>query len=203
MTDYVVTGDSQAEGLLAPNALPSVLGAKLVGAFDHRGWSSRRLLDEGAIDEAARRAARDGATLVVFAGGNDPIPDTPAILSSYKHTLLDILRRAASLGVRKLIWFGPVFALHEYDREQHPEVAGAQRLIFGSSDARTAARPMTIRWIDSQPLTRDLARESNVHLTAAGYRTYAERAARAVEGGGGLGLAALAALAYLGWRTAR
>ena len=50
MTSFVVVGDSQAEGLLLPSALPALLGDRLVGSHDHRGWSSRRLLDDGAIE---------------------------------------------------------------------------------------------------------------------------------------------------------
>jgi lysophospholipase L1-like esterase len=204
MTDYVVVGDSQAEGLLMSNALPAVLGTKLVGSFDRRGWSSRRLLDDGAIAEAAARAASAGATLMIVAGGNDPIPDTSGVLASYKATLLEILRAASAAGVRRLLWFGPVFARTEYDAVQHPQVATAQRAILGSSEARAAAGRMAVKWIDSQPLTRDLAREENVHLTADGYRVYAERVAKAAGGGGGLvTLAALALVGYAGYRAVR
>lgn len=209
---WVVVGDSQAEGLLYPNALPAILGADLIGLHDRRGWSSRRLLDDGAIDEAASHAARDGAKLVIVAGGNDPIPDTSEKLRLYKNTLLEILRQLSDISARahaplSVTWFGPVYALHEYDAVQHPQIAAAQRAIFGSSEARAALASapgsrVSFRWVDSQPLTRDLARVENVHLTADGYRTYAERVVRAAGGGGGglLGLALLAGAGYAGWR---
>lgn len=211
MTRYVVTGDSQAEGLMSP--LRASLGARLVGAYDHRGWSSRRLLDEGAIQTAAGTAAANGATMVVVAGGNDPIPDTPTSLEAYKQTLLEILRTVARKSAAtsqpiKLVWFGPVFALHEYDETQHPAVARAQRAILNSSEAARAVREipgaqLSWRWVDSQPLTRDLARVSNVHLTADGYRTYARRVIGQVEGGGLVGLALLGAVGYGVWRATR
>lgn len=204
MTDYVVVGDSQAEGLLMPGALPAVLGDRLVGSHDHRGWSSRRMLDDGAILEAASHAARVGATLVVVAGGNDPIPETPGVLASYKATLLDILRLAAREGVRRLVWFGPVFARTEYDGRQHPQVAIAQRAILSSREGRAAAGRMSTRWIDSQPLTRDLARAENVHLTADGYARYAERVAASLDAAGGLvAFFGVALVGYVAWRAVR
>lgn len=209
---YVVVGDSQAEGLMLPTALPRVLGDRLVVGLDRRGYSSRRLLDENVIATALGSAAANDAALLIFAGGNDPIPDTPEKLAIYRDTLLDIVRAAAEKSARTGVaidmkWFGPVFALHDYDDRQHPAVARAQRAILGSSDVRRtiASVPgarVTVRWIDSQPLTRDLARETNVHLTAAGYAKYAERAVSRIEGGGWGPLVAAAA-GYVLWRASR
>jgi len=214
MTGYVVVGDSQSEGLLFRNALPDLLAGQLVAGFDHRGWSSGRLLREGAIGEAADAALRAGATLLIFSGGNDT-----AGSSSYPETLLDIVRALATKSARagrplRVVWFGPVFARIAPDREQHPATARAMASVLGSAEARAAAEVpggrLSLRWVDSQPLTADLAREENVHLDAAGYRTFASRVLRAVGGepgtaaaGGAAVLLLAAGLGYLLWRGGR
>jgi len=183
---YVVVGDSQSEGLLFPRALPDLLGPRLVAGFDHRGWSSSRLLRDGAIGQAADAALAAGASLLLFSGGNDT-----AGASGYPDTLLDIVRALATKSARagrplRVVWFGPVFAAVSPDNEQHPATARAMASVLGSAEARQAAEVpgsgLSLRWIDSQPLTRDLAREENVHLDAAGYRTFGSRVLRAVEG---------------------
>jgi hypothetical protein len=212
MTDrYVVVGDSQAEGILFPGAMPTLLGDRLVRGFDHRGWSSARLLRDGAINTAAGVAGENDATLLIFSGGNDNnVLESAETFDAYKHTLLDIVRalarKSAAMGrPLKVVWFGPVYALEPANARQHPATARAMSTVLRSSEAQRVAKEggsqLSLRWVDSQPLTSDLARPENVHLTAHGYRIYAERALRAVEGAaGGFGLVLLAAgLGYLGW----
>lgn len=214
MTKYVVVGDSQAEGILFSNALPALLGDDLVGQYDHRGWSSARLLSDGAIATAAARAAAQDATLLIFAGGNDnDVLATGSRTDQYRQTLRDIVktiaRKSAAAGVTiRVVWFGPVFALEPWNAEQHPQAQRVQRSALSPSAVRrdVAEIPgasVSLRWIDSFPLTRDLARPDNVHLTAANYRIFAERALHAASGGG-TGKLALTALAAVGgwwaWR---
>lgn len=194
MSSYVVVGDSQAEGLLFRVALPAKLGDRLAGGYDHRGWSTSRLLREGAIGEAADAALARNAKLLIFSGGNDnDVLATPANLDRYKNTLLDVVgalaRKSAAAGrPLEVVWFGPVFARIAPDSEQHPATAQAMRTILATSEAQARAREggsrLSVRWVDSQPLTRDLAREENVHLTSDGYGTFADRVLNTVEGAG-------------------
>lgn len=211
MTSYVVVGDSQAEGLGMSVALPRALGDNLVEVFDRRGASTRNLVDSGAMALAAGSAANHDATVLVFAGGNDnDVMESAASLSRYKDALADALRvfarKSAAAGKPlRVIWFGPVFAREEWNARQHPQAARAQAAFFGSSEARRAIAevPManvSVRWVDSQPLTRDLARPENVHLSADGYRVFADRVVGAVEGGGAFMLILAAAAGYAGWR---
>lgn len=212
MTRYVVAGDSQAEGLLAASALPAVLD--VVRGLDHRGWSSARLLSDGVISTAAGIAAANDATLLLFSGGNDnDVLASTESFDRYRGTLLDIVRTLARKSVAtgrpiKVVWFGPVYAKEPWNARQHPAAARAMRTVLTSAEARRLVRAdgaqLDLRWVDSQPLTRDLAREENVHLTPNGYRIFAERVKKTVEGGGGglLPLALLAAGAYAAWRYA-
>lgn len=210
MTKYVVVGDSQAEGILFANALPALLGDDLVGQYDHRGWSSARLLSDGAIATAAARAADQDATLLVFAGGNDNnVLASAESEARYRQTLRDIVktiaRKSAAAGVTiRVVWFGPVFALEPWNAEQHPQAQRVQRSALSPSAVRrdVAEIPgasVSLRWIDSFPLTRDLARVENVHLTAADYRVFAERALHAASGGGAGSLLMLGFGLGAGW----
>lgn len=209
---YVVVGDSQAEGLLLPNAMPALLGDRLVRGLDHRGWSSARLLSDGAINTAAGIAAANDATLLIFSGGNDnDVLASTEAFNRYKDTLLDIVRtlarKSAATGQPlKVVWFGPVYALEPANARQHPATARAMSTVLRSSEAQRVAKEggsqLSLRWVDSQPLTSDLARPENVHLTAHGYQIYADRAVRAVESGlGGLGMLIVAGgIGYWAWR---
>lgn len=211
MTRYVVVGDSQAEGLGMNVALPSVLGDRLVRVHDHRGFSTARLLNEGPLATAAGDAAEHDATLLIFAGGNDnDVLESSTSRERYKQTLLAavkaVARKSANAGKHiNVVWFGPVFARERWNALQHPQAQQVQASVLRSSAVRTAiaevpGASVSVRWVDSFPLTRDLAREENVHLTADGYRTYADRAVRAVEGGSIFGVALAAGAAYAGWR---
>lgn len=212
---YVVVGDSQAEGVLLRNAMPALLGSDLVGSYDHRGWSSARLLADGAIATAAGRAAATGAKILIFSGGNDEnVLDTPEAFARYRETLLDIVRviarKSANAGVPlSVVWFGPVFALEPRNATQHPETARAMRLVLTTSDVQRAVAEVpgaqvSLRWVDSQPLTRDLARVENVHLTADNYTRYAERALSAASSSVGVfGMLFVGLAAYAGWRAWR
>jgi lysophospholipase L1-like esterase len=214
MTKYVVVGDSQAEGLGMSVALPRVLGDDLVRIEGHPGFSTEAL--RGAISTAAGVAANNDATLLIFSGGNDNnVLASAESLERYKNVILEtvrtIARKSATTGKAiKVIWFGPAFALQAWNARMHPQAQQAQRSILGSSAVsraiaeETGAR-VSIRWVDLFPLTRDLAREEDVHLTADGYRTLAPRVVSAAESGGGgiLGLALAAGAAYVGWRWYR
>lgn len=196
-------------------ALPSLLGDDLVGSYDHRGWSSARLLSDGAFGSALGRAAATGAKVLIFSGGNDEnVLDTPEAFARYRQTLLDIVRAIARKSAAadvplSVVWFGPVFAAEPRNATQHPETARAMRMVLTTSDVQRAIAEVpgarvSLRWVDSQPLTRDLARVENVHLTAANYRKYAERALSAAESGGGLlELLLLGAAGYGAWRLWR
>lgn len=209
---YVVVGDSQAEGLLLPSAMPTILGDRLVRGIEHRGWSSARLLSDGAISTAAGVAAANDATLLIFSGGNDnDVLASTEEFNRYKNTLLDIVRTLARKSAATgrpldVVWFGPVYALEPWNARQHPATARAMSTVLRSSEAQRVAKEggsqLSLRWIDSQPLTSDLARPENVHLTANGYRIYADRAIRAVESGiGGIGMLIIAGgLGYWAWR---
>lgn len=209
MTKYVVVGDSQAEGLLFGVALPAILGDELVGRYDHRGWSSARMLSDGAIQTAAGRAVSEDATLLIFAGGNDNA-STAENADRYRATLRDIVktiaRKSAAAGGQtiKVVWFGPVFARAPGDAVQHPQVRAVQRSALSPSSVRQAVAEVpgasvSWRWVDSFPLTRDLARVENVHLTADGYRIFAERVLHSVAGGGGSSLLMLGLAVGGGW----
>lgn len=169
-----LVGDSQAEGLE-----PHLRGWR---AFPFRGYSTARLKAELRAIPFGR-----GDTVVLVTGGNDD-PESSALPGTVRATAADVLERGA-----RLVWVGPVFAKVAPDDRVHPRTAAIHR----------AALPPGVRWIDAAPLTRDLARTTNVHLTSAGYRLYAQRLEAAMRGSGSawLGLAALAALAYAGARA--
>lgn len=165
----VVLGDSQAEGL-AP-----FLRASGFTVIDRRGWSTARLRGElGAI------LARRPELVVLVTGGNDD-PDAPG----YAELLRGIVAQVRASGA-KLVVVGPVFAKVQPDAQVHPRTAAKIRAALAGTGAT---------FIDAQPLTRDLARDSNVHLDRAGYAVYAARLERALRPGSGalLGLALLGA----------
>lgn len=212
MTRYVVVGDSQAEGLLEAGALSAVLD--VVRGFPHRGWSSARLLADGAISNAAGVAAAEDATLLIFSGGNDnEVLASTEAFDRYKNTLLDIVRTLARKSVvtgrpLRVVWFGPVAAREPRNARQHPQTARAMGSVLNSTTARRLMREngaqLELRWVDAQPLTRDLAREENVHFTGAGYRVFSERVRRTLEEGAAsiFPLLLFATGVYAAWRYA-
>lgn len=182
--NYLV-GDSQAEGL-AP-----FFRAAGWTVSDHRGYSTARLRDE-VLPTLGLRA---GDTVVIVTGGNDD-PDNAALPEIVRTTLARLEGAVGASG--RVFWVGPVYAKVIPDANEHPRTAAIHRAqVVGKAGAT---------WIDAQPLTRDLARTTNVHLDAAGYRSYAARLTSAMrDGGGGLGVAALALAAFAGaylWRRA-
>lgn len=172
--NYLI-GDSQAEGLA-----PSFRAAGW-RVYDRRGFSTRRLRDE-VLPTLPLRA---GDTVLVVTGGNDD-PDSPQLGEAVRTTAERLLRAIGPSG--RVFWVGPVAAKVLPDAVVHPRTAEVHRRALEGKTGLT--------WIDAQPLTRDLARSTNVHLDAAGYRTYATRidaALRAgVSGRGGLALVGLA-----------
>lgn len=170
--NYLI-GDSQAEGL-GPS-----FRAKGWRVFDRRGYSTRRLRDE-VLPTLPLRA---DDVVVLVTGGNDD-PDSSALPEVVRTTVERITRSGA-----RLFWVGPVAAKVQPDAQVHPRTAAVHR-------ANVSGKP-NVTWIDAQPLTRDLARSSNVHLDAAGYRLYAQRLEAAMRSSSGSGLA-LVALALLG-----
>lgn len=167
--NYLV-GDSQAEGL-GPS-----FRAKGWRTFPFRGYSTSRIKAELRAIPFGR-----GDTVVIVAGGNDD-PESSALAGTVRAAALDVIGRGA-----QLFWVGPVFAKVQPDAQVHPRTAEVHR----------AALPGGVTWIDAQPLTRDLARSSNVHLDAAGYRVYAARLEAAMRSSSGSGLA-LVAVVLLG-----
>jgi len=159
MTDALV-GDSQGQGL--ERALRRLLAIAFVDV--RPGWTTARLAGEpfdGALESDASR-------IVVVTGGNDAPLDVSA--------LRGMIERARAAG-KALVVVGPVFALTD-DAERHDRA----RL-----DLRNALRGSGAMWIDAYPLTRDLARSSSVHLTRAGYDTFARRLARRLRARGARG----------------
>lgn len=172
MTTHLI-GDSQAEGIALH--LPS--GWR---AYAHRGYSTQRLRDE--VLPTVPIAAGDVVVLVT--GGND----TP------NANLSDVVRSTAQRIITKgakLIWVGPVFARVSPDDVVHPQVSEIMR--------RALAGKAGVAFIDAQAMTRDLANDSNVHLTSASYARYAQRLAAAVgrSSSGALVFVALGVLAYV------
>lgn len=172
--NYLI-GDSQAEGL-AP-----FFRAAGWRVYDRRGFSTRRLRDE-VLPTLPLRA---GDTVVVVTGGNDD-PDSPQLSEAVRTTAERLLRAIGPSG--RVFWVGPVAAKVLPDAVVHPRTAEVHRRALEGKTGLT--------WIDAQPLTRDLARSTNVHLDREGYRAYAARidaALRAgVSGRGGIALVGLA-----------
>lgn len=171
MTTHLI-GDSQAEGI----ALHLPTGWR---AYAHRGYSTARLRDE-VLPSVPIRA---GDTVIFVTGGND----TP------NAALSDVVRSTAQRIITKgakLIWVGPVFAKVSPDRDVHPQVSEIMR--------RALSGKAGVAFIDAQAMTRDLANDSNVHLTSASYARYAQRLAAAVgrSSSGVLVFVALGAIAY-------
>lgn len=168
-------GDSQAQGLERP--LRRLLS--IAFADPRPGWTTARIAGEpfdGALESGAGR-------IVLVTGGNDDPLDVPA--------LRGMIERASSSG-RALVVVGPVYALTD-DAARHDRAR---------AELRAALRGTRATWIDAYPLTRDLARPSNVHLTPAGYDAFARRLARRLRARGARGsiagpLAVLLALAAL------
>ena len=175
MTTHLI-GDSQAEGI----ALHLPTGWR---AYAHRGYSTARLRDE-VLPSVPIRA---GDTVIFVTGGND----TP------NAALSDVVRSTAQRIITKgakLIWVGPVFARVPPDDVVHPQVSEIMR--------RALVGKAGVAFIDAQAMTRDLATTSNVHLTSASYRTYAQRLERATKGSATSlwGFVALGVLAYVARR---
>ena len=173
MTSYALIGDSQGVGLSDPlSALISVVSSGPVVGATTAGEVRDQL-------PAALQSTAD--TVLVVTGGNDD-PLSPAAFARLVATT-----RAAGKG---LVVVGPVYALTS-DAPRHDAARAA---------LAAAAAQAGVPFIDAYPLTRDLARTTNVHL-GPGYPTYAARLAAALRGGGGgravvlalgLGLALLA-----------
>jgi hypothetical protein len=171
---YALIGDSQADGLAAPLArlLP------IDFSEPHVGWTTAAVFG----DPLTRALASSASTVLVVTGGNDDPLNTT--------TFDNGVARARSFG-KSLIVVGPVFALTS-DAARHDRA----RVALGNAAQRNG-----LRFVDAYPLTRDLARTSNVHL-GPGYPTYAQRLAAAVKGGSsGAGPIIAGALAVLvAWR---
>ena len=179
----VLIGDSQAEGLK-----PSFSSRPDWRVFDHRGWSTRRLRDEVLDAALALRPS-----LVVFVTGGNDDPDSASLPEVVRSTA-ERVRRAGA----QLVWVGPVFAKVMPDAVVHPRTAAVMRAALEGKPG--------VRYVDAQALTRDLARSENVHLTAAGYRAYAQRLEAAMRSGSSsaaLGVAAFLAVAIGAWALAR
>ena len=168
----VAVGDSQAEGL------KPYLEAQGIQTFDHRGWSTRRLRDEALAEVLA---TNPDAILLITGGNDDPTAST------YPEVVRSTATAFTSRGA-KLYWVGPVFARVSPDSGVHPQVATAMRNNLSGKSR--------VVFIDAQPLTRDLARTTNVHLTSEGYRTYAQRLLKTIGGTSLLFWAGLALAAY-------
>lgn len=178
---YALLGDSQGVGV-APRLrqlLPIVFEGPVVG------YTTPRTLTE-VLPHAL---ASDATDLLVVTGGNDtPRAGVAAIT--------ELVRRALAAGKRVTV-VGPVFSLHQPEKDLHDAVH--YPLLDAASRAGASI-------IDAYPLTQDLARPENVHLTAANYRIYAQRIAGALERRATTGLGILALVfvgAYAAWRWLR
>lgn len=169
---YALIGDSQGEGL----KVPLLTQLSLVFTEPHVGWTTGRIF--GAPLDGALASSAD-VVLAVTGGNDDPLNNTAFDAAAAR------IRRAG----KQLIVVGPVFAKTS-DAARHDRARAA--LI-------AAAARNGVRFIDAYPLTTDLATTTNVHLGAAGYRTYASRLTTALRptGGGALGVGVLVGLGAL------
>jgi len=175
---YALIGDSQGVGLELP--LRRLLGRALVFADPKSGWTTGRIRRDGPFASAL---ASPASTIVLVTGGNDNPLDRTALLD------MGELARAAGKG---FIVVGPTFALTD-DAARHDRAR---------ADIEAALRRKPgVRFVDAYPMTRDLARPENVHLTAAGYGAYAGRLSAALATG--MGFASLAGYALAGYALAR
>jgi len=173
-----VLGDSQGVGALP--MLREKLNVVYAGA--HVGWTTRRTVN----DELPAALASSARTVLLITGGNDePGPGARAVT--------DFVRAVRAAGKTAIV-VGPVFAIHEPEATSHN--ATREPLL-------AAARAAGAKAIDAYPLTRDLARSANVHLTAANYRIYGQRIVDAMKSSGVGGTILGIGLALLAWRMTR
>lgn len=189
MTTVALLGDSQAGGIKEPlgDALRA-LGWRPVAAAHQNGASTRALIT-GPLEHAL---APRPTVLVVFAGGNDLPEDGSATAWG------DLVARARAVGAR-VIWVGPPAAVGD-------ESLDARRLAISNAQARFFATKPDVRWISGRETAASIPRADEVHLTGAGYRTWADRLAPMMAGGGGSILLAIgiAGLVLWGaWRVAQ
>lgn len=173
---YAIVGDSQAEGLAPAFRERGIL------VRDFRGYTTSRLIAEA---QNLLLQNPNVTTLVVVSGGND----TPN--AAYADAVGRMYDAVVRFGGRELIWVGPVHAQVSPDSEVHPQVAQIQKTTL-------TGKPRA-RWINGADLTRDLSRPSNVHLTAANYRVFADRLASRLTVGSGLAIAAVVAFGLWWW----
>ncbi len=173
-----VVGDSQGVG-----ALPELSRElHVVYANPQVGWTTRRTFNE-ALPAALASSA---TTILVITGGNDtPGPGARAVT--------DLVNAVKAAGKRAIV-VGPIYAIHEPEATNHAAVRGP---------LLAAARAAGAKAIDAFPLTRDLARASNVHLTTANYVIYGRRLVTAMKSSGWGGTLLGIGLALLAWRFAR
>lgn len=169
MTTYALIGDSQGAGLEAPlRAL-----VPIVFADPKVGWTTARIRSGGPF--AGALASSADAILLVTGGNDDPLNAT---------SLLDMVELARAAG-KGLVVVGPVFAVTD-DGPRHDRARAA---------LQSTLRGKAARFVDAYPMTRDLARPENVHLTASGYQRYASRLAAGLRSGGVSALALAIAFA--------
>jgi len=175
---FAVLGDSQGVG-----ALPEISRElHVVYANPQVGWTTRRTFNE-ALPAALTSTA---TTILLITGGNDtPGPGARAVT--------DFVNSVRAAGKRVIV-VGPIFAIHEPEATNHAAVRGP---------LLAAARAAGAKAIDAFPLTTDLARASNVHLTTSNYVIYGRRLVSKIKSSGWGGTLLGLGLALLAWRLSR
>lgn len=186
MTDVAIIGDSQAGGLELPLRRElSGKGWQVLYTAHLNGGSTRRIIDDGLVVRAL--AARPGL-LVVAAGGNDT--------SSSSASWGELLGLARRVGV-DVLWVGPPAAA------PGQEVLDARRADISVAQQRFFATKTGVRWVSGRETAAGLPRADEVHLTPAGYASWAGRLAGAIAGSGGMAAIGLAVVVLWGaWTIA-
>lgn len=161
MARVALIGDSHAEGLgwVLGDRLAE-RGHQLVYLGDHRGWSTRQLLDSGEIEAAA---AENPDVILVSSGHND---DGPAV----EQALYAAMGRLKSTGARVgWVLSGPSTRADVEARHLRNRALVLRRL------------PLSFSLIDGRRMIKasDLSGDG-VHLSRAGYDRWAQQIATRV-----------------------
>jgi hypothetical protein len=192
MSTISMLGTSQAGGLEVMGGLAEVLrdrGWTPARWFYRNGASTERLIGDVPSILTGGRAAE---VVLVVSGGNDS-PSSEAAWGA-------MLDRLALAGAQRVIWVGPPAGDGEVDVTRQ-QVTARQQTFF-------ANRP-NVTFVDGRTSAAGLPLRDSVHLTAAGYRTWASRLASAISspgaaaGAGSILLGLAAALAGAWWLSRR
>lgn len=161
MKSIAVIGDSHADGL--QRALPSALNAAgftVVHYEPHGGWSSKALLDRGAVDNAI--ASRPDVVLVV-AGHNDPVGTASAVARS------QIIRKLRAAGAA-VFWL--VLPAAPSRADVNAQVDAAKRQLRGEAG---------VTLLDGSEVVSGAMTRDTVHYDREGYVQIAQFVVRKLK----------------------